>query len=153
MKILCGDCALRSQNGTQCGLTGQKINPQKDFCSHFKKSLSTKCEICGGYIIDNSNLVLDIDENSNIHEICQSCRASLGTCATCDFKVTCEFETNPSQIPKVITQQFQQGHMVMQTQVRNPKRIKITCENGCVCWENGHCNKENQKCDKYKHNY
>ena len=33
----------------------------------------------------------------------------------------------------------------MQTQVKNPARIKLTCEK-CTCYKDGNCLKEENKC-------
>lgn len=149
----CGTCALRTQDGTGCSLFGIHIDPNADFCSKHVASPRT-CEICGQFIITDSVLDWDL-ENDKIHEVCQNCASRFNTCHTCDQTSYCDFMENPSPIPQVVMKQVRKGNMVMQTQVRNPERIKITCENGCKCWnkEEKCCYREYNTCGQYKHTY
>lgn len=67
---------------------------------------------------------------------CPSCASLLYTCYTCRYGNACDFETNPSTLPKQVQVSRQQGNMVMSQVIRNPERVKTTCENGCPCWSN-----------------
>ena len=63
----------------------------------------------------------------------------------------CDFETNSSSLPKQVQQTSRQGNMVMQTVVKNPERIRITCEKGCKCWSDEFgCLKQNGICSNYE---
>ena len=110
------------------------------------------CDICGQFIIIDS--IIDI-EDGKIYEVCQNCASRFNTCHTCDKAAYCDFMENPSPIPKAVMKQVRQGSMVMQTKIRNPERIKITCENGCSCWnkEEKYCCREHNTCGQYKHTY
>lgn len=147
----CGTCALRTQDGTGCSLYGIHIDPNVDFCSKHVTSPKT-CDICGQFIIIDS--IIDM-EDGKFYEVCQNCASRFNTCHICDKAAYCDFMENPSPIPKAVMKQVRQGSMVMQTQVRNPERIKITCENGCSCWnkEEKYCCREYKTCGQYKHTY
>lgn len=71
--------------------------------------------------------------NENCTGACERCASLFGTCSMCLNGVNCEFETNPSPMPKQVMQTIRQGNMVMQTVVPNPERIKAFCTN-CSCY-------------------
>ena len=82
--------------------------------------------------------------------ICEDCLNATGTCRMCEFAKTCDFETNPSPLPKVVQKVIQQGNMQMATQVRNPERKKSTCEAGCKCYDEEYgCSRQNSLCINY----
>ena len=56
------------------------------------------------------------------------------TCVTCYNGKLCDFENNPSPLPKQVQQTQRMGNAVMTQVVKNPERINITCKNGCACW-------------------
>lgn len=65
----------------------------------------------------------------------------------------CEFETNPSTIPKVVQQRIQQGPMTSIVQVKNPTRVEMFCKN-CKCFdEEFGCLKENSCCGDWQAKY
>ena len=128
--IKCGQCALRSQDGDHCGLTGMTINPEEDFCSRGVES-PHKCEICGHFIIGSSFLE---QQNGVWHEFCGKCQQKMGTCHLCDHARNCKFEQDPSPIPKMVQKQIRQGNMVSITMVPNPDRIAALCA-GCPCYD------------------
>ena len=66
--------------------------------------------------------------------ICDHCMAASGTCAFCVQSTQCEFESNPSPLPKQVQKTIRQGNMVIQTVVQNPERIDITCRKLCKCF-------------------
>lgn len=149
--IKCGSCALRSQDGTRCGLTGMPIDLEKDFCSKAQKTPEV-CDICGRFIADNS--IIDV-VNKTIHIICQNCYSKFGTCTLCDSNGYCDFQENPIQISPIAQKKIQQGPMVMMTQVMNPERIKATCEKNCGCFdpEIGCLRQNGTGCNKNKYTY
>lgn len=104
------------------------------------------CELCGQPIDYPTAIILDN------YYICHQCKNFMGTCALCTNVNKCDFETNPSPIPKVIQQQVRQGNMIAVTQVRNPKRIEITCKQNCPCFDSEiGCLREYNTCGQYKY--
>ena len=65
---------------------------------------------------------------------CLRCAPYSHTCVTCAHRDGCDFETNPSPLPKQVQMTQRQGNAVISQVVKNPERIKITCQNGCLCW-------------------
>lgn len=103
------------------------------------------CELCGNPIDYPTAIILDK------MYICPRCKAAMGTCALCINGNKCDFEDNPSPIPKVVQQQVKQGNMITVTQIRSPKRIEITCKQNCPCFDSEiGCLKEYNTCGKYK---
>ena len=102
------------------------------------------CENCG-----NKTLEVIID-SGHIH--CPNCHVTLSTCAGCIHGQHCQFEENPSPIPKVIMKTVRQGNAIMQTQVKNPERIAICCE-GCHCYQENECMRQFQICSTYQFIY
>lgn len=66
--------------------------------------------------------------------ICDRCMAASGTCNLCVNAAICEFNTNPSPLPKEVQKVIRQGNMTVQTVVQNPDRIDITCRKLCKCF-------------------
>ena len=84
------------------------------------------------------------------HPLCEDCLNATGTCQMCEFSKTCDFETNPSTLPKVVQKVVQRGNMQMATQVRNPEREKITCAAGCKCYNEKYgCSRQDNLCINY----
>ena len=54
-------------------------------------------------------------------------------CQICCEAAECEFETSTNPLPKLVMQTVRQGNAIMQTQIRNPERMKQTCA-GCYCY-------------------
>ena len=142
----CRNCGYLLSKGV-CQLNGQRVNPNEDFCSkHQEIFVVADCAVCGKPIC-NVNLLLDVQEDGSVRYIHLECGKALGTCRTCANVATCEFETNPDPMPKVVMQTVRQGNMVMQTQVKNPSRIEKFCHN-CQCFNPDFgCFKENGCCD------
>ena len=101
------------------------------------------CDVCNTPII---NPIVDITLNKIL---CERCYVALGTCAGCANGSTCLFETDPSPLPKVVTQTIRQGNMVGQIQVKNPERIKVCCE-GCHCFIDNECYRTYQYCKNHR---
>ena len=147
----CGQCALRTQDGGHCGITGMAIDPAVDYCS--KGVISPhQCELCGRFIIGSSFLE---EVNGIWHEFCGGCQQKMGTCHMCDHARQCRFEQDPSPIPKMVQKQIRQGNMVAMTTVPNPERIAALCV-GCHCYDKeSWCwrQAEGQTCGNYKMTY
>ena len=88
------------------------------------------------------------------HILCPNCADQLNSCAFCQKVNTCDFETNPSSLPKIVQQQIRQGNMVSVTTIKNPERIRQTCQNGCDCFsaEFG-CMRDFHYCERMEHVY
>lgn len=143
----CATCALLAPDRPVCRFTGREVNPNENFCSEHVSELKV-CDLCGQPYIGPD--IIHCQEGGTIYITCQQCQSQMGTCATCSHGNECSFETDPSPIPPVVNQTFRQGNMTMSTQVRNPERIKITCEKGCSCWNSEHgCCKEYNTCAGY----
>lgn len=143
----CKTCRLASLPQSRCQLTGLPITAD-DFCSkHVTEDLNF-CQSCRKFLLAEDTILI---KNGNNHLIyCQSCASKLSACAYCRNAQICEFETNADPTPKVTLQQVRKGNMVMQTQIKNPERIKKFCHS-CTCWsaETEECYKEyGIGCDK-----
>lgn len=144
----CGECALR-QNGI-CPIFNVGVEAAQGACLSFTREL-TPCELCGNIIIGSDNKLIDITIPDERHIICRDCKKTFGHCASCKNRSDCDFETNPSDIPKLIQKELRQGNMIQIMTVKNPSRIEITCKKGCPCFlEEFGCLKENNTCGNYK---
>lgn len=91
-----------------------------------------------------------IDSNTNA-VICANCYVHCNTCAMCQQVRFCDFETNPSSLPKQVQKFVRQGNMTIQTVEKAPSRIEITCAAGCPCFDPEFgCLKQNGTCANYK---
>lgn len=95
------------------------------------------CKICGKPLRGSDLVYFDWILDGIC--VCREHVAYVGRCHTCAKIRNCDFETNPSPLPKVIqsTTQTPQGMIISQT-VKNPERIKLTCHN-CSCWTGEEC--------------
>lgn len=89
-----------------------------------------QCSCCGKIFMPNEHITW-YENNS----YCDFCNTLFYHCSTCAQANKCDFETNPSSTPKTIQKQIRQENMVLQTTVKNPARIQLTCGNGCKCWD------------------
>ena len=138
----CFTCAYRTLNPQQCPLIGyQYADDRNQVCPYHTTELP-KCDICGQ--IDPNSVLTQKSDGSWIR-ICQNCQSKSGTCGGCSKSSTCDFETNPSPIPKAVQKRIQQGNQIMVTTIKNPSRIDVTCRINCPCFseENGCCREYN----------
>lgn len=129
---LCGECVLRGREDRDfCTALQCKINLEAHACVAFigADQIDT-CAICGKATPTRQMVVCPEDNIS----ICPSCAEKLGTCYTCANAAECNFESNPSTLPKIVQRTIQQGNMKTVATIRNPEREKITCQNGCSCY-------------------
>lgn len=146
----CLNCGYRTFNPQQCPLINYQYTEDRNtVCPYWVAELVT-CAICGN-VIPKKNYTLTQFKDGSWKPTCDNCLNKSGTCATCSKSSTCDFETNPSPLPKVIQKQIRQGNQILVTTVRNPSRIEITCKKNCDCWdeENQQCSKEYSCCSKY----
>jgi hypothetical protein len=142
----CKDCCLHKDN--ICLLTNTQ-KTDNDYCSNRQEHIFV-CEKCNNPVIKDTYAI--VNENTEHHIVCLNCISKLTTCYFCTKGQTCDFETNPSTLPKIVQKKIQQGPIVQIIQVKNPERIKITCQNGCPCWntEDNACDKEINYCKNYE---
>ena len=146
----CAHCALPTLNGGICPIFRTKPKDKDKSCPMFKFTVEN-CEVCGQPIITKT--IIDITEEGNFYYLCEDCSAKTGTCLTCKIREECEFETNPSTIPKVVQQRIQQGPMTSIVQVKNPARVEMFCKS-CKCFdEEFGCLKENGCCGDWQAKY
>lgn len=157
----CRSCVFRAKANTgedACRLhSGPQhlhiIDLNKDFCSsHKEEGYGQRCDACGqNRLFEYILLYRDCPDENPPKILCQSCYDKLYTCSSCKSANLCDFETNPIAIPPIVMKTVQQGPMRMQTQIRNPDRVKATCEVNCHCWDPEYgCLKEYGLCGKYE---
>lgn len=97
------------------------------------------CAICGNQVTTKNSIFCEGQY------FCLECYSALNTCHTCVYGNRCEFNTNPSPIPREKMVIHRDGNMVVQTMSPNPDRIKTFCmECKCYCDE-----KNNIACNKF----
>lgn len=130
----------------QCLLTHE---PAKDtaLCIYYTESPYI-CEKCGRHLTQET---VNYTYGTKPHIICGECYQHLFTCVSCKCGHTCKFEQDSTvPEPTYVMQQIRQGPSIIQTQVKNPKRINLTCRVNCPCFVNEVCLKEIGSCDKYE---
>ena len=144
----CESCAILDPKTNICRLTGQ-VMANRDYCSKHKTRVET-CELCHRPTL-NTFFVRD---GKNWHSFCGECVKQLNTCSFCKKVNVCDFETNPSSLPKMVQQQIRQGNMISVMTVRNPERIRQTCEKGCDCFSTKFgCMREFYYCERMDYVY
>ena len=147
----CFNCGFASLNSQQCLVIGTPIDPAAHYsCPYWVKEL-IKCYNCG-QIIPNKNHTISQTPEGKWKSICDKCLQLSGTCGGCVNSQSCDFETNPSPIPKAVQKRIQQGNQIMVVTVKSDERINETCVKNCECFDqdNRVCLKENGTCGKYK---
>lgn len=145
----CETCGFLLPKQSACLYYQTLVKPDRDYCSHHNPN-PERCEYCNNVIIDKSVIV---PSSNSLHFLCEKCALAINTCQFCKNSNKCDFETNPSPIPKVIQKKIQQGPMIQVMQVKNPERIKITCEAGCPCYIYELCAKEYGNCERIESIY
>lgn len=145
----CGDCGLWKANNRACPYFQEPMNEDEPGCPKFQGELDV-CQICGRGIIGKSILNYDT-QSSAVYTVCQSCDSKLYTCGTCKMVTVCDFETNPVPLEKYIQQEIRQGNMVAATTVKNPERIRETCQKNCKCFSQEFgCMRTNNECGNWE---
>ena len=105
-----------------------------------------KCEYCE----QNPGLIINPIDECDYRLMCPRCSQALNTCALCTKSARCEFEQNPSPLPKQVQQVIRQGNMTMQTIIPNPERVKAFCFS-CHCFNEEEllCRREDGWCSSY----
>lgn len=145
----CKSCQLFFPQKGICRRTGTAVNPEEDYCSQ-PVNVLYQCEKCGTALVKPS-LVPDGD---SWHTLCNNCMKLLNSCHFCKNVNTCEFETNPSPLPKQVQRRIQQGTMIAVETIKNPDRIREFCQKGCPCYsEEFECMREFNYCERIDHIY
>ena len=135
MERKCGNCIIWKQYAGVCPFFQEKMKEDSPGCHKFTDEIKT-CAVCGNPIIDKPYLA---NNNDMWYELCVECDEQWGNCATCANITSCDYETNPINLPKQVPTQTRKGPMVINAVGRNPARIKETCAKGCSCWQNEEC--------------
>lgn len=121
----------------------------KDYCSKHQDELA-QCSVCGAGTLTP----VFTQDGTEWRTLCEACSQRLATCAFCKQANICDFETNPSPLPKMIQQQIRQGNMITVGTIKNPDRIRQTCQNGCPCYDpNFECMRQFNYCERMNHVY
>lgn len=150
MNKQCGQCAFRDAQTGICPIFKQYVDNNCS-CPHFTNTIYN-CNVCNTDTLQIITYI--INDDSQVCFICPDCYSRLGTCQMCKNK-KCNFEDDPSPLPKTIQKQMRQGNMITTFQVMNPARMDITCKQGCPCYdeENNACFRQNGTCGNYEMNY
>ena len=146
----CRSCRLADPRRNVCSLSGVRIDLDADFCSKHKNDFAD-CDVCGSPTLQQ---FLYKNSNHELITVCADCVGKVNGCAGCQNGIHCDFEENPSPLPKTVQKQFRQRNMITVTTVMNPERVLITCKNGCKCFneENG-CMRQFNYCEKGEYIY
>ena len=149
----CFNCGYHQLDTTKCPLIAYTYkNGAVPVCPYWVGELN-KCGVCGQVIAGQTLRFFEATDGT-FKLLCDNCKNALGTCRTCTKSTTCDFETNPSPIPKAVIKSIQQGSMITQIQIKNPSRIDISCRVNCECFsEEFGCLRENGTCGKYEEVY
>ena len=145
----CSTCAYRTLNPQQCPLIGYNYaEGEKQSCPYHTTEI-VYCARCGN-IIPKRNYMLTHYSDGTWKPTCEKCIKLSGTCGGCSKSSTCDFETNPSPIPKAVQKRIQQGNQIMVTTIKNPSRIDVTCRINCPCFsEEFGCCREYNTCSNF----
>lgn len=144
---LCGNCALWQQNKGLCPIFNMQLEESETGCPAFKSTIEP-CEICGKIFLTPGVIEL---EGSEPHIYCDNCASQIHNCPTCIHSTNCAFETDPSPIPPYIMQTVRKGNTLIQTQVRNPERIRQICQDKCPCFSTDfECLRQFNSCGSWK---
>lgn len=144
----CFTCGWRNFNPQQCPLIGYAYAANRNvYCPYWVEDVLI-CDNCGK--TDLKMLITETAPNTYKY-LCHHCASLSGTCGSCTCGDTCDFETNPSPLPKAVQKQIRQGNQIAVVTIKNSERIDITCRKNCKCFdaENDVCNKENTCCSNY----
>ena len=146
----CLTCGYRSMDPSRCPLLGVEYK-QDQTCPYHACEIPV-CEVCRNIIVSTKPLRFYQFPDTYWKPVCENCVSAIGTCRNCSNSTACDFETNPSPLPKAVIKSFQQGNMITQTTVKNEERVAITCAQNCGCFdhETSTCLREYGTCANYK---
>lgn len=107
------------------------------------------CNLCGRPLKASEATFTPV-KNDNYIITCPEHTLLFDTCHLCQSGNLCDFETNPSRLPKMIQKQIQQGPMTQIIQMKNPDRVAETCAKNCPCYNPDYeCGKNFGVCGNY----
>ena len=146
----CLTCGYSSLDPTKCPLIGYQYTENRNVCCPYYITDPVICCKCGRIIVSHSIVYIQTSDNT-WQPICDDCNKLSGHCGGCSKSSTCDFETNPSPIPKAVQKTFKEGFQTIVTTVPNPSRVDITCRVNCPCFsEEFGCLRENGTCGNYE---
>ena len=148
-KQSCLTCGYRTLNPQKCPLIGYEYaDAANNICPYWVVE-APKCDLCGQV---DPNSVLTQFSDTSWKRLCGKCMSSFGTCRGCVKSQGCDFETNPSPLPKAVQKRIQQGNQIIVTTVKNEERVKETCAKNCQCFcqETRTCLREYECCKNYE---
>ena len=133
MERKCGSCALKALKNGMCPVFNANMEGENG-CPYHTIELKT-CAVCG-FVIPQGGYVQE--EDGVFHLMCGNC-VNGHPCRTCKNVIDCRFQNDQNcQEPPLVMVQQRQGNMVVQTQIKNPKRVQATCAQGCLCYNEEH---------------
>lgn len=99
------------------------------------------CSKCGRQFHNKEAIIID----SGDEIICEECNVLFHSCADCENRDNCNFETVKDGIPKTVIKRMKHPVMgIVEQEIVNPERIEKHCKT-CVCGgEHGVCVKSAQ---------
>lgn len=144
----CGNCGFHNLDPQQCQLIGyQYAADRKLSCPYWTDELPI-CDTCGKVSLDYA---FSQSPSGEYKRVCKECLSLSGTCRSCVKSAECDYENNPSTLPKAVEKRYQRGNQIIVVQEKNPLRIDISCRVNCECFsEEFGCLRENGTCGKYE---
>lgn len=148
-QITCGQCALKSPDGQHCRLHNLPIRNPEDSCPDGTKRVE-KCDLCGAEILPRA-IIVDMGLDHKTHIICSTCSQNYYSCSHCGQSLTCSFESSSIDLPKQVQQQIKTAQGYIVTNIKNPERVRQTCEKGCKCFDKEFgCLRQSNYCDNFE---
>ena len=145
----CLTCAYRNLDPQKCQLIGYDYAANPHTSCPYHSIYLTTCGRCGRIIIP-PDIYHTLSDDNTWRTLCKQCNSLSGLCPSCSSANYCDFENNPSPLPKAVEKRFQQGNQIMITTVKNEARVKETCAKNCKCFsEEFGCLRENGTCGNY----
>lgn len=113
--------------------------------------MNIKCDMCG-LAFDSQRATLSPKKDGTYKVLCPNCIMLYGHCHTCTHKMTCSFEQSNSPHEPFIMQEIRHGNGIIRQRVKNPERVRETCQKDCQCFseEFGCLRQINQTCGGYQ---
>lgn len=110
-----------------------------------------KCCKCG-LDFEPQGAILSPKSDGSFNILCPHCALLFGHCHTCTKAKTCSFEQSNSSHEPFIMQEIRHGNSIIRQRVKNPERVRETCQKDCKCFseEFGCLRQINQTCGNYE---
>lgn len=113
--------------------------------------MNIKCDRCG-LDFESQRAIISPNKDGTYKILCPSCILLYGRCHTCTHKMTCSFEQSNSSHEPFIMQEIRHGNSIIRQRVKNPERVRETCQKDCKCFseEFGCLRQITQTCGDYE---